>query len=82
MQYVKRRGTKKNAKAISRSPRMRVSSVETVEASRFVGLPPYKPQKLSLKRPWDLPKRRQTSRLRKVLTTSPAMLAAGFQPLD
>lgn len=82
MQTIKRRGTKKNAKAVSRSPRMRVSSLETVEASKFAGLPPYRPQKLSLKRPWDVPRRRQRSRLKKALSISPAMLAAGFQPLD
>lgn len=80
MQYVKRRGTKKNAKHITRSQRMRVSSIETEQARIFANVPSHKRKKISLKRPWD--KRRSSKRLKVLLNVSAAMIAAGFEPLD
>jgi len=79
---VKRRGTKKSAKAISRSLRMRVSATEVTHAAIYAN-PPRPPKvKLSLRRPWDLPKRRQRRHLQQVLDLPPGLLAAGFVPLD
>lgn len=80
-EVVKRRGTKKSAKAISRSLGYRVSSVEIQGIMKFANTPPPPRVKLSLSRPWDQPRRRRRQQREKTMKVSPALLAAGFKPL-